>query len=231
VERQAEREPLADHLGFGERAIGREDPAVPADAGGEGPFHLSEEGGPAVGKGIVAERRKRNPMDVGLLAEQDRLGQEDDIAAGQIDLAVVRPAPGDAACEATPNTPMMLVDVLHGQVEDDQRSDRPARDRREKAAEPIQFGRFPAQAVPDVDGEDALPAGKVGDEDATVQAAADQNSDIWILLHSTAYGNAVGAWGHLPAGRQVGGSHRTGPHIQTTDIVGECGGDCQAARV
>jgi len=173
VERQAERKAFSNHLGFGERAIRRKDPAPPVDPGGEGPFHLSEEGWTAVRKGIVAERRECNPVDFGLLAEQYRLGEQDNVPAGQIDFAVIGAAAGDPASQA----PMLLIDILHRQIKDDQGSDRTVREGREEPAQPIELGRLPTQAVPDIDGQDAMAARKVGGQDATVQTSANENSD------------------------------------------------------
>jgi hypothetical protein len=171
IQREIERKPLSDDVNLCERSIGRQDAAAPADAVREEPLQSSEKGRPAVGKGVMAERRQRDPVDPDPLAVEDRFRQQYNVAAGQIDFPVVRTGIGNGP----PQTPVAVIDVPHRQVEHDERRDPGRGHGRKKTAQPVELGRFPTQAVADEDGGDAVAAGQVAEQHAAVEAAADQH--------------------------------------------------------
>ncbi len=172
----------ANNLRFGHGAIRSENAAAPSDAGGKDAFHQMEKCGGAIRKGVVAERAEGDLSDPLLQAEQHRFRQQNNIAAGQIDVfiggvGIGNTVVGGATFNATLKTPMPAVDVAHRQIDHRQRLHGRAAERREESLQPVAFGALPSEAVSHIDGNDPVVAGQIAKQDGAIEAAADKHGD------------------------------------------------------
>ena len=150
----------------------------------------SKNSGVASGNGIGRERGHRDFRHVVQVAPEQRLGEQEHVAAGEEDVLVGRAGGGNAlAGEA----PVLAVQVGDRLLQDAKRLERRGADRGEEAVQVVEFGGFPEEAGADVERMDRrVSADGLGEKHRAIEPAADE--------HGERRGGIAGGQGECPVG-------------------------------